>query len=507
MKRLFLLTVLLAAMTAVNAKTYNYLCAISDISVDTLASNQKNQFTVSLTQVCKNTAEYDTKPEGTYTTTLKLVLNSDDRTLDGTYTTEGADPDKSGANVNDQTINLVTSELYYGNTRRLLRSDSISTFTITQVDATHYAISTGRLCFTAAALQNRYKDTYVYNYCYAEEDILTEGISPTPYVFGFTGEYEEQAANYDMTVNGLQVEQSNTNYGVTRYLLTLSCSGTCRETSATREYEVQLALYPTEEAIAGSFSTRDNSNILMATSSYVQDLKAGKLRYLAGDSVSTIQIQAEADKQYRFFGGTLVCVDLDANYAAVYGKKRVEKVHYYHFSDNGGEGVPFCWDADNKVIALIPDKVTVTPQTEEGETVGYQLDIEAASNGLRYEVFLDLLTDRLAGTFTVAGNQLSLWSKVTRNTTSSYITGEAGVLISEKSTGVYTLSGTLPCENGNTYSITAGDFEYKETATGVGHVERDDVPCTKVMVDGMLYIMYKGQRYNVQGGRVMSGEL
>ena len=123
MKKLFLLTALCALTMAANASTYNYLCAITELTVDTLASSTKNQFTLNWTQKCKNIAEYSTKPEGTYTTTVKLVLNSDDRTLEGTYTTEGASATSSSANVNDQTINLVTSELYYGSTRRLLRTD------------------------------------------------------------------------------------------------------------------------------------------------------------------------------------------------------------------------------------------------------------------------------------------------------------------------------------------------------------------------------------------------
>ena len=158
-----------------NAATYNYLCAITELSIDTLASNSKNQFTLQWTQKCKNIAEYSSKPTGAYTTTVKLVLNSDDRTLEGTYTTEGAHPTSSSANVNDQTINLVTSELYYGSTRRLLRTDSISTFTIIKIDDTHYGISVGRLCFTAASLADRNKHTYNYNYCYDDDSEIKPG--------------------------------------------------------------------------------------------------------------------------------------------------------------------------------------------------------------------------------------------------------------------------------------------------------------------------------------------
>ena len=112
MKKTALILALCALTLTGNASTYNYLCAITELTVDTLASNTKNQYTLNWTQKCKNTAEYSSKPTTTYTTTVKLVINSDDRTLEGTYTTEGASETSSSANVNDQTINLVTSELY-----------------------------------------------------------------------------------------------------------------------------------------------------------------------------------------------------------------------------------------------------------------------------------------------------------------------------------------------------------------------------------------------------------
>ena len=101
MKKVFMLLALCALTLAANASTYNYLCAITEMTVDTLQSNTKNQFTLSWTQKCKNIAEYSSKPNTTYTTTVKLVLNSDDRTLEGTYTTVGASETSSSANVND----------------------------------------------------------------------------------------------------------------------------------------------------------------------------------------------------------------------------------------------------------------------------------------------------------------------------------------------------------------------------------------------------------------------
>ncbi len=489
---------------AVNASTYNYLCAITELTVDTLQSTSKNQFTLNWTQKCKNIAEYSSKPTGTYTTTVKLVLNSDDRTLEGTYTTEGASATSSSSNVNDQTINLVTSELYYGSTRRLLRTDSISTFTIVKIDDTHYGISVGRLCFTAASLQDRNKHTYNYNYCYAEEEILTQGIEPKPYIFGYTGEYVTAVYNYDMTVNGISVIRDNSDYEAIRYFLTLSCSGTCRENNDVRNYEVQLAIYPSVENIAGTYATQGNSSLLYAPNCYVKDLKISKQRNLANDSLSSVMIKDKGNKQYSFYGGTLTCTDPDMNYLAVYGKKRIEAVHYYHFSDNGGEGIPFGYDEENKTVELTPSKVSVDETTEGGETTGYSLTVNATSEGINYTVLLDIESATLAGTHS-ANSSLSTWSKVERGSSSSYISSGSTVTINAKGGNGYTLSGSLLCENGYTYVLKAFDFTYgNSTTTGIENPSpalpsREGV---KILRDGKLYLMYQGTMYDVQGKRI-----
>ncbi len=504
MKKLYLTLALCLAAMAGSAATYNYLCAITELNVDTLKSNTKNQFTLSWTQKCKNIAEYSTKPQGTYTTTVKLVLNSDDRTLEGTYTTEGASETSSSANVNDQTISLVTSELYYGSTRRLLRSDSVSTFTIIKVDDTHYGISIGRLCFTAAALADRGKHTYNYNYCYAEEEILTQGIEPKPYVFGYESGYQQQVYNYDMTVTGIDLEHYDSEFGAYRYFLTLNCTGTCAETGAAHNYEVQLAIYPTEESIVGSFATQGSSDILMATNSYVKDNNAGKLRYLCNDSLSSILISTKGENQYSFYGGTLTCVDLDANYSAVYGKKRVEAVHYYHFSDNEGEGIPFNWDETDKDVTLTVTKLTVTPQTEGEEAVGYQLLAKATNeNGINYEVLLDLESANIDGIFTASEGSLTLWSKVEHGSTASYVTTGATATVTFKSGNTHTLTASLLCENGYTYTIDAYDFSYGEAVvTGVEQTENNTIGNSKVIHNGQLLIVRDGKIYNAQGTQI-----
>jgi hypothetical protein len=42
----------------------------------------------------------------------------------------------------------------------------------------------------------------------------------------------------------------------------------------------------------------------------------------------------------------------------------------------------------------------------------------------------------------------------------------------------------------------------KDTETGVENVQSDDVQCTKILRNGMLYLMHKGTMYNVQGIRI-----
>lgn len=43
---------------------------------------------------------------------------------------------------------------------------------------------------------------------------------------------------------------------------------------------------------------------------------------------------------------------------------------------------------------------------------------------------------------------------------------------------------------------------FDTTPTAIDHVQSDEVQCTKVIRDGQLYLMYKGQMYNVQGAEV-----
>ena len=502
MKKLTLLIALCALTIAANAETYNYICAITEIKVDTLKDNTKNQFTLRWSQNAKNTNMYKATPTeedslyAIYPTTVKLVINSDDRTLEGTYTTVGSSTSNDGSNPNANVMGLITSEFYYGTKRRLLRDDSVSTLTIVKIDENQYAITAGRLCFTDAPLQDRGKHTYKYNYCYnySNMELQTKNLEPKPFVFGYSGEYVTKVYNYDMTVNGISVVRDDTDYSKIRYFLALNCSGTNREDQTTRNYDVQLSIYPDAASIVGSYSTQGGEHLLYSSNCYIKDLKINKTRYLANDSVSTIQIKSKGENQYSFYGGTLICADEDFNYSGVYNLKRIESVHYYHFSDNGGEGISFGYDESSSTISLTINKVEVSTTA-----TGYSLTVSGAEGAFSYNIIIETESEQLTGTFT-ATNGLNLYTKVERGSSSSYITSNGStVTINHKGGNTYTLSGNLICENGYTYQIPAFDFTYG-TATGIQTGRfTDSVQTRKFFRDGQLIIVRDGKEYNAYG--------
>lgn len=364
MKKIFAMITLCALTMSVNAAYRIYLCGITELTVDTLQSSTKNQFTLHFHQKCKNTAEYN-KPETFYESDVKLVLNSDDRTLEGTYTTEGASTTSSSANVNDQTINLITSEFTSGSTSRSLRKDSISTFRIEKIGENQYAITTGNLVFSQRVNQT---DTWAYRYSYDANHILEEGISKTPFVFGWGAGYYEKFYSYDLIVTGVDIHRLDNDYETLRYLFVMQCTGKNRDNGNERNYEVRLSLYPLSETIAGTFITQGSQTILMPMDSYVRDLKEGKTRNLNNDSTSQVTILNKGNNHYTFKGGPLICTDLDANYSAVYGKKRIEATHYYFFNDNNGAGIDFSWDPESEVSELMPTALKAVNEEQKGKS-------------------------------------------------------------------------------------------------------------------------------------------
>ena len=110
-KQLFLSSLLTALLCVVGtnrvvAASRYYKCAVtSDITV-TLNGITENKFTVTFSQKGKNTAEYSSKPTGgIYSTSVQLVLESNDRTLENTYSSKN----DAGDNKNNSTASASSS--------------------------------------------------------------------------------------------------------------------------------------------------------------------------------------------------------------------------------------------------------------------------------------------------------------------------------------------------------------------------------------------------------------
>lgn len=484
MKKIAIILLLLIGTLSANAAFRTYLCGITDITVDTLESVKKNQFIVTFNQKCKNTAEYG-KPDTYYESTVKLYLNSDDRTLEGVYTTEGVDP-YSTSHANDQTINMVYSEFTSGSTSRLLRRDTVSTFVITKIDTTHYAITECTLFFSQRVAQ---KDTWEYRYSYDANEILNEGIQQTPFVFTYEAGFRTTYTHYDMTIQGINIERHDSDYGTKRFLLMLACQGTNRANNQTINYELQLAIYPESEAINGTYSTQSGM-LMYASNCYIKDLAANKLRYLESDSLSTIHIDSNGENQYIFRGETLLCTDVDMNHLAVYGEALITEVHYYHFDNN--QSIAFQYDPNNRTIELSVRKVEMGSNEE-----GTLLTLQAFNNVANYTVELQLEGANMVGSFTTSRG-LSLWSNIAHGTVYSYIQSGATLMIAQQADNTYVLSANLPCENGNTYvlnNIAFGD----NTTTNTNHTISPTSDTRKVLRDGMLMIEHNGMHYSAQG--------
>ena len=184
-KQLFLSGLLTALLCVVGtnrvvAASRYYKCAVtSDITV-TLNGITENKFTVTFSQKGKNTAEYSSKPTGgIYSTSVQLVLESNDRTLEGTYSSKN----DAGDNKINCTASASSSYVLNGSTKRYIRTGAsapTSTFTIEKDNSGNYYIGEGTLCVYQSS------DYYTYYYCYREDELLTEGIDPVSHAFDYT---------------------------------------------------------------------------------------------------------------------------------------------------------------------------------------------------------------------------------------------------------------------------------------------------------------------------------
>lgn len=177
----FFIAAMLCIVGVNNAWGYNrfYKCAVtSDVTV-TLTGVTQNKFTVTFSQKGKNTNEYSSKPTaGIYGTSVQLVLESKDRTLEGTYSSIN----KSGDDKINCTASASGSYVLNGTTKRYIRTGAsapTSTFTIEKDGSGNYYIGEGTLCVYQSS------DNYTYYYNYIEDDLLTEGIDPVSQAFDY----------------------------------------------------------------------------------------------------------------------------------------------------------------------------------------------------------------------------------------------------------------------------------------------------------------------------------
>lgn len=468
MKKIFSTLLLFALTMSAMAADINYKVAPVSVTVEDNSTSSKPKFNLTIEQ-----KSYRLSNSTKYSATTHLVLYPETHELAGTYTTS------------DNSLHPSTSDVTVdGSVRRpSYATGRVSTITIVKVSEGKYAITDGDMIVSTMGSSS----TWCYEFCYA----MDKWDEKAPFEFTFGGEEEDKPephVHYDMTVNGVHVERQDNDYGTTRYFMVLNCAGKRRDNNATYNYEVQLDLLPTGESISGTFATVGSSQILGSTDTYVKWLQSetkSTTRYVAKDSLSTITIKSNGTNQYKFCGGTLICQDVTFG---VMGEKKINQTLYYHFNDE----VSFGFDENNKSYVFTPSAVEV-----ENTADGYTYRLEGTVEGIDYTIVIINESSSKTGTFTTS-NSLSTWSKVEHGSVSSYI-AENGSTITIQSVGenLYSLSGTLICENDNTYEIESINFSYP-LSTGVA-AARQEADSRKTLRGGRLIIERNGQIYNALG--------
>ena len=179
-KSLLMTTFILTCCSKVWGAAYNYNTVIQSIEVVQSDAITTNQFTLNITQKGVNSSG------NSYATTLTMVLESDDRTLEGLYSTLSSATNKlksadllykNGSTDNIRTLNATTSK-----------------FLINKESDGHYSIgdllsSTDcQLHFKQTSPTNSHSYNYFYSYAY---DSGTSGKATTlsPFTFEFTPKY------------------------------------------------------------------------------------------------------------------------------------------------------------------------------------------------------------------------------------------------------------------------------------------------------------------------------
>lgn len=166
------LALLLCLLNTSNAWALDYNCIITDLSIEQLDAITVNRFKLTINQSAVATASGNTS----YTNSIELYLDSDDRTLEGSYSSSSTATNK---------INRDLTSFNSGS--REIRTNATSTFVINKESDGVYTIHPCTLC-----LQNvsSHSGTYNYRYTYANKPDAISGTT-SDYEFHFTPKYAE----------------------------------------------------------------------------------------------------------------------------------------------------------------------------------------------------------------------------------------------------------------------------------------------------------------------------
>lgn len=172
-KQLFLSSLLTALLCVVGTNrvvALDYNCVVTSVSVEQSDDITINRFKLTINQSAVATASGNTA----YTNSIELYLDSDDRTIEGSY---------SSANAATNKINRDLTSFNSGS--REIRTNATSTFVINKVSDGVYTIRPCTLC-----LQNvsTHSGTYNYRYAYANKTNAIAGTTAN-YNFNFTPKY------------------------------------------------------------------------------------------------------------------------------------------------------------------------------------------------------------------------------------------------------------------------------------------------------------------------------
>lgn len=172
-KQLFLSSLLTALLCVVGTNrvvALDYNCVVTSVSVEQSDDITINRFKLTINQSAVATASGNTA----YTNSIELYLDSDDRTIEGSY---------SSANAATNKINRDLTSFNSGS--REIRTNATSTFVINKVSDGVYTIRPCTLC-----LQNvsSHSGTYNYRYAYANKTNAIAGTTAN-YNFNFTPKY------------------------------------------------------------------------------------------------------------------------------------------------------------------------------------------------------------------------------------------------------------------------------------------------------------------------------